>query len=403
MGVLGEARPECLICPPPDKGRPMPARKPSPITLAGSAGEPKPRRSKEEIAAERAAKAQARVARIEAMRAACLTECKVPCPLNCENRCHKRKVAKLVSRAKRERLKAAARRMSGLTEQDIAAPKSAATEGEIKAASAARLEAKKEAHRRGQEEAAKAAQKAQRRGKKAVNYSELGKAIEKPNEHRLRHADGFHGIDREYAMGVMVTAKGPAEFEVVTERVRLRDTPFDKIIARKVLTKDQDMNQSFQVAGYAYLRDCEAAGMLSMASVDPAGASGKSVPDGRMMRSDAQVEAFKFVLDVRSRFTADEHKVVDAVLLHRATIVEAGREISGRRDDQVAAGIGVYVMQSAMQVLAKAYGVMPRTIRPPASRNVSKRDMHLALASGLSIDDASMVSRIIDDSMANQT
>lgn len=375
----------------------MPARKPAPITLAGSAGEQKPRRSKEEIAAEKAAKAQARLVRIEAMRAACLAECKVPCSMNCENRCHKRKIARLVSTAKRERLKAKARRMSGLSEQDLATPKSVASEGEARAASAARIEAKKEAHRRAQEEAAKAAQKAQRRGKK-VDYSDLGKAIERPTVERLRHAGQFHGVGKERRMGEIVTSKGLAQVEVVNEHITCRDAPFDRLIARKILARDEDLNMAFNAAGYRYAQEVEKAGMDNLASVDPAGSSGKKSADGLVIRSNAQLDAFKDVLDLRSKLTADEQTVVDAVLLQRASITDAGRMISGRQVADVAAGIGVYVMQTALQVMARHYGYMPKTRYPlREAGDVSKRDLHLALAAGLSVEDASLVSRIIDD------
>ncbi len=193
-----------------------------------------------------------------------------------------------------------------------------------------------------------------------------GKGYDDATERRIAKAGAFASVVETNVAVETVSADGLIETkELPIKRREIRDTPFDRLIARCILARDPGLNAAYRKAGEELLRDAELAGLNSVRSIDPGAVGGANMNDGAFIRSDMQQAALYRVIKAKAVLNETECRVVDLVLLQRQNVTAVGHEIAPGRRDDVAAGIGVYVLQAALHALMTHYGF------EPAARNAS--------------------------------
>lgn len=210
---------------------------------------------------------------------------------------------------------------------------------------------------------ARRARKAEKAGKATLD----GKGYDDTTARRVAMAGAFASVTETSEAVETVSADGVVELKnVKVKRREIRDTPFDRLIARCILAKDHKINAAYRKAGEELLKDAELAGLNSVRSIDPGAVGAPRINDGAFVRSDTQLAALYRVLKAKAVLSDTECKVIDLVLLQRQNVTTAGHAIAPGRIDKVAAGIGVYVLQTGLHALMQHYG-----FEPPAKKQGS--------------------------------
>lgn len=187
-----------------------------------------------------------------------------------------------------------------------------------------------------------------------------GKGYDDATARRIAAAGAFATVVETNVAVETVSADGLIETkELPIKRREIRDTPFDRLIARCILAKDAKLNAAYRKSGEELLKDAEIAGLNSVRSIDPGAIGAPRMNDGAFIRSDIQQAALYRVLKAKAVLNDTECRVVDLVLLQRQNVTTAGHSIARGRRDDIAAGIGVYVLQTALHALMDHYGFTP--------------------------------------------
>jgi hypothetical protein len=198
-----------------------------------------------------------------------------------------------------------------------------------------------------------------------------GKGFDDATSSRIAKAGAFAVVADTIEAVENVDAKGKVEVrELVVKRREIRDTPFDRLIERKILAKDDRLNRAFRLTGEELLRDAEMAGLNSVSAIDPGSVGSQRMNDGAFIRSDVQQAALYRVVKAKAVLNPTEATVVDLVLLQRQNVTSVGKHVAPGRSDNVAAGIAVYVLQTALCALVDHYGLRPTqgsTVHPQPS------------------------------------
>lgn len=204
-----------------------------------------------------------------------------------------------------------------------------------------------------------------RRARKAENAGKVkldGKGYDDATARRIANAGAFATVVETNVAVETVSADGLIETkELPIKRREIRDTPFDRLIARCILAKDAKLNAAYRKSGEELLKDAEIAGLNSVRSIDAGAVGAPRLNDGAFIRSDIQQAALYRVLRAKAVLNDTECRVVDLVLLQRQNVTTAGHSIARGRRDDIAAGIGVYVLQTALHALMGHYGYTPTT------------------------------------------
>lgn len=191
-----------------------------------------------------------------------------------------------------------------------------------------------------------------------------GKGYDDATARRIAAAGAFATVVETNVAVETVSADGLIETkELPIKRREIRDTPFDRLIARCILAKDPGLNAAYRKAGEELLRDAELAGLNSVRSIDPGAVGGANMNDGAFIRSDMQQAALYRVIKAKAVLNETECRVVDLVLLQRQNVTTVGHAIAPGRIEKVAAGIGVYVLQTALHAIMAHYGFEPAAKR----------------------------------------
>lgn len=205
-------------------------------------------------------------------------------------------------------------------------------------------------------EEARQARKAERVDRASLD----GKGYDDATAARVAKAGAFAAVDEVQEAVEVVSADGIVELRnVPVKRRTVRDTPFDRLIERKILAKDDRLNRAYRLAGETILRDAEMAGLNSVRSIDPGGVGGARSNDGAFVHTDVQQAALYRVMRAKQVLRPTESDVVDLVLMQRQNVTTVGKHIAPGRSDNVAAGVAVYVLGTALHALMGHYGLEP--------------------------------------------